>query len=191
MAKRAKVPPDAASLSEALARFGGRDTRGGVIMAAAWLDDSLERCLEKHFSRDPGIAKDLLRSDGPLGNFAVRIKIAYLLGLISEPIRQDLDLIRAIRNDFAHVRERISFTDQRIKDRCDAMNVYRYYSEHSRGSSRGVQNKFVITSYLITAGLIALATKSAPPPDFVQQWVWSLCESVGAGSTEGAETSDF
>jgi hypothetical protein len=85
-------------------------------MAAAWVDDSLRSCLEAYLARDSRIAKGLLGPDQPLGSFGVKIKVAYLLGLIDDEMRADADVIRSVRNDFAHFRSRISWSDRSVAD---------------------------------------------------------------------------
>lgn len=62
--------------------------------------------------------KDLFEGTAPLSTFSSRIKLAYYLGLISRNCRRDLDIVRGIRNDFAHKPEIISFETQSIRDRC-------------------------------------------------------------------------
>jgi hypothetical protein len=47
--------------------------------------------------------------DGPMGTFASRIAVAYALGIFGPQTRHDLDLIRHLRNQFAHCRNPLSF----------------------------------------------------------------------------------
>ena len=51
---------------------------------------------------------------GPLSNFSDRIKMAYALNLIDSETRDELDLIRAIRNAFAHSTQLITFNTAEI-----------------------------------------------------------------------------
>jgi hypothetical protein len=44
--------------------------------------------------------------------------MAYCLGLIGPHIRDDLDIVRGIRNDFAHGHREITFDEASIRDRC-------------------------------------------------------------------------
>lgn len=45
---------------------------------------------------------DLFDRSGPLATFSAQIKIGYALGLYGTKVRHDLDVIRDIRNEFAH-----------------------------------------------------------------------------------------
>jgi DNA-binding MltR family transcriptional regulator len=102
MAKTKTFVPEPEELRKAIARFTKQGDRGTALVATAWLDDALEVRIRAAFRPDKGTADDVFRPDGPLGSFAARIKIAYLLDLIEPFARKDLDCIRRIRNDFAH-----------------------------------------------------------------------------------------
>ena len=92
--------------------------RGCALFAAAYLDVCLSDLLYVSLVENKNIDKDLFEGTAPLSNFSSRIKLAYYLGLISRSCRRDLDIVRGIRNDFAHKPEIISFETQSIRDRC-------------------------------------------------------------------------
>lgn len=92
--------------------------RGCALFAAAYLDKALSDLLFLSLVEDKKIDKDLFEGTAPLSSFSARIKLAYYLGKISKVCRSDLDMIRGIRNEFAHHAEIISFDDQSIADRC-------------------------------------------------------------------------
>jgi DNA-binding MltR family transcriptional regulator len=56
----------------------------------------------------------LFEFNQPLGNFSNKINIAFCLGLINKLVKKDLDLVRKIRNKFAHDLF-TSFEDSQIK----------------------------------------------------------------------------
>jgi DNA-binding MltR family transcriptional regulator len=95
--------PSLSSFREAAATFEKESDRGSALIAVAWVDDALEACLKSRFRDEKTIVDSLLRQDGPLGSFSSRIKTAYLLGLITASLYSDLERMRGIRNDFAHV----------------------------------------------------------------------------------------
>ena len=74
--------------------------RGCVLVAAAMLDELLADLFRK-FLR-PGTADELLKQGSPLGFFSSRIQMAYAMGIINKEARDDLEIIRRIRNDAAH-----------------------------------------------------------------------------------------
>ena len=47
-------------------------------------------------------ASRIFENNGPLSTMSSRIKLAHALGLYSDPIHDELDHLREIRNAFAH-----------------------------------------------------------------------------------------
>jgi DNA-binding MltR family transcriptional regulator len=156
MAKRDKTPPDVVSLRAAINRFTKQGDRGTALVATAWLDDALKECLRAVFRPDRAVADELLRADGPLGTFSARTKLVYLLDMVEPTARKDLDLIRVIRNDFAHRRDNLRFTTQSIRDRCRQL--------HGATACRlgglmlrSPRQRFVVTAYFLAEYLMGCA----------------------------------
>jgi hypothetical protein len=81
----------------------GEGERATVVVGAARLDLALEHLLKGAMHHHPGGSEDnLFDQDRPLGTFSSRIALAYRLGLIDRDVERALQLIRRIRNDFAH-----------------------------------------------------------------------------------------
>ena len=97
--------------------FENESERGCVLVAAAFLDRVLEELLCKHFSNK--LAGDqLVRGfNSPLGTFSSRITAALALGLLTESEHKQIDLVRRIRNEFAHTFANVKFSDSGIKSR--------------------------------------------------------------------------
>lgn len=95
--------------------------RGGVLLGAAMLDDCLLKLLKGFMVDSAAHEVERLLEGGlsaPLGSFSARTLIAYCLGLISEDEFKDIEIIRDIRNKFAHNLLEISFDNQSIQDKC-------------------------------------------------------------------------
>lgn len=92
--------------------------RGSALVAGAFLDLTLETLLRARFSsRVKGRAKllePLFEGFGPLSTFSSKIRISYAIDLLQDWVASDLDVIRSIRNEFAHNLELTSFRDPRI-----------------------------------------------------------------------------
>jgi DNA-binding MltR family transcriptional regulator len=73
--------------------------RNAVLIAGAAFDVLLERILQKYL-RDDSKSTQLI--NGALGRFATRINTCFCLGLISEDELHDLNVIKEVRNSFAH-----------------------------------------------------------------------------------------
>lgn len=78
----------------------------------------VERRVDKLFSigllPDKAVHNELFQPSGALGNYAVKVRLAYLLGWIEKDVFDDLLILARIRNRFAHAVEAKDFTDQRI-----------------------------------------------------------------------------
>lgn len=108
-------------MSAFLAEFQAETDRGAALVGAALLDARLERLLLSNFL--PGkISNELvLGGNAPLGTFSSRIKVCWSLGLITTSERDDLNIVRAIRNEFAHREHGISFSDNKIASHCSSL----------------------------------------------------------------------
>lgn len=105
--------------------------RGCALFAAAYLDKALSDLLYVHLVASKTIEKDLFEGTSPLSTFSSRITLSFYLGLISESCRRDLDLIRKIRNDFAHKISVKSFDQEKISQRCRGF----YFSYREKNES--------------------------------------------------------
>ena len=78
--------------------------RAAALLAAGYLDHLLGELLAVNMVVAQSQVEELLykNGNGPLGTFSARIDLAYCLGLTSDDEYRDLNLVRKIRNDFAH-----------------------------------------------------------------------------------------
>lgn len=163
MSRKPKEPPDTSSLRQATATFTKQTDRGSALVAAAWVDDALDAYLRAFFRPDKKLVDEILQSEGALGTFSSRIKITYLLGLIDSNSHNDLEIIRGIRNDFAHVRQQIRFTDQSIKDRCKRLHAAKAFQLGTGTTMRSPREMFLISAYFLGEYLLSLAENTKPP----------------------------
>ena len=167
MSKRKKPPPTLDELREAARLLIATSGRGGPLMAASWVDDALETYLRGYFSKDQKLADELFGFDRPLGTFGTRVKVAYLLGLISSEVREDLETIRRIRNELAHLRGKFSFKKVEIRRKCAQLHAARIFSENTPGASRVPRQQFIVTAFLLAAAFLSLAESAEPPASSV------------------------
>ena len=97
--------------------------RGAVVLSGVVLADLLGKTLENYLINHKDV-KGLLYGgiSAPLGTFSARILMAFGLRLIDEKEYQNLQVLRKIRNHFAHNLQ-ASFDDQKIKDLCKLLDV--------------------------------------------------------------------
>lgn len=91
--------------------------RAVVIIAAARLDADLEALLKHLLIPHPGGNDPLFEGDRMLGNFSAKINMAYRLGAIDNDFEHALQVLRKIRNDFAHQLDSESLSSTRQKSR--------------------------------------------------------------------------
>jgi DNA-binding MltR family transcriptional regulator len=92
--------------------FGHESTRAAVIIFAAKIEELLERLLKKYVVPATASADDLFDGDSPLSTFSAKTRAAYRIGLVDITFVRALDLIRKIRNAFAHDIEGCSLSEE-------------------------------------------------------------------------------
>jgi DNA-binding MltR family transcriptional regulator len=109
---------------------------GNALVIAGFVDDWLQKLLLTAGRELSGAdAERIFTGMGPLASFSGKIEIAYLFSFIDKAARDDLHLIRRIRNNFAHTSRFINFGSDHIvkdcrklsnwKDGMDAQTCYR------------------------------------------------------------------
>lgn len=101
------------------------DDRAAAIVFGSMLEHALEVSITATLYGTKDSKKHLFSydEDGVLASFASKISIGYGLGLYERGMRDDLRLIKDIRNVFAHARVRIDFEHAAISAACDALTV--------------------------------------------------------------------
>lgn len=95
--------------------------RGEALLASAYLDNLLSELIATQFAIAPEESRRLELFEGPtapFANFSARIRVAYAFGLLSKDEYNDINLIRKIRNEFAHQLTGLSFDSDAIAAHC-------------------------------------------------------------------------
>ena len=128
--------PHLKSFAEFLEDFNRETERGAALAAAAFVDDLLLRIISA-FLRPTEEAFDLLMGfNAPLGTMQARTAAAHALGLISDEERTECDLVRKVRNEFAH-KVKMSFDDEKVRGLCMSMKYRAKAYEGATVSTRG------------------------------------------------------
>lgn len=91
--------------------------RGAAVLAAAWIDHLLERKLVLLFSgKNP-------KARAQLVNFSRRINAAFRVGLLDVDVCHDLNVIRKIRNEFAHQIHGLSMESGEVRTLIESFRV--------------------------------------------------------------------
>ena len=96
--------------------------RGSVLVTCSMLDDLLRKIISSFLLKGKE-ANDLIEGfNAPLGTFSARIKCAHAMGLITKKEFSECNILRKIRNEFAH-NINISFEEQSIIDLCKNLQL--------------------------------------------------------------------
>lgn len=131
--------------------FQGESDRGAALSAAAMLEDKLGEILTT-FLVDGDQTKELLNGfNAPLGTLSARITAASTMGLIGSDEYKEMQLVRRIRNKFAHNWQGMTFEDQAVIDLCNNL-PWRGPAEHEeKADTRG---RFVAAVALLLLDLV-------------------------------------
>jgi DNA-binding MltR family transcriptional regulator len=100
------------------------DATFALIVATA-VEQSLELAISTHFVVDEEATQRMFSesASGPLNTFSAKIKIGHALGIYPKVARDELDMVRHIRNTFAHSWERVNFQTPAIVDACMSLQL--------------------------------------------------------------------
>jgi hypothetical protein len=103
----------------------GDSDRAAAVVLGTLTEDALRMLLERKLRRDLNSKdrKQLFGFDGISGTFATKITLAYSLELIGPETRRELDLIRFLRNNFAHCDKPIDFKMDVVMAICNELRV--------------------------------------------------------------------
>jgi hypothetical protein len=99
---------------------------GEAIYGAALVESELERMLLTYMPTvSNNLARRLFDGFGPLNTFSAKIDLSRALGLINADTYRDLCAVQAIRNAYAHPRERLHFQSAKIQELAKAFKEWR------------------------------------------------------------------
>jgi hypothetical protein len=106
-----------------MAKLLGESERAAVVLGAARLELALENALKRILSHNPGGDDNLFDIDRPLGTLAAKVALSYRLGLVDSSFEHSLQMLRRIRNDFAHSSGTETLENQPHRDRIREMVI--------------------------------------------------------------------
>jgi hypothetical protein len=115
---------DPAHLDTVLWEINEGPDRSVAIVWSSLLEDALRTAMTRAMNQD--LTKKALEDifeNYPLVTFSARISLAYAFKIINKVQRDDLNVIRGIRNEFAHNFAISSFGDKNISSRCMSLQA--------------------------------------------------------------------
>lgn len=113
-------------LNSFLKEFQNETDRAAAILGVAYLEDVLSQLFKKIFINNEKFIEENVLGDSRnvvLDTFSKKIATSYALGLLREKEYKDLEIIRRIRNKFAHSMKHLSFEQGAIRDQCLALKI--------------------------------------------------------------------
>jgi len=95
-----------------------KNDRGAAILAATNVEIALRYALVRRLTVKEDQHGLFFGSGSPLSTFDQKIRIAYALEIFGQKTKINLDLVREIRNAFAHAHIPITFETDQVKDVC-------------------------------------------------------------------------
>jgi DNA-binding MltR family transcriptional regulator len=142
--------------AEIVSQLAKESDRGIALISTAYMDDLLQVMIRGAMVDDKEAVDKLLGPNGAASGFAARINLAYLMGLISPNLRHDLNIMRDIRNAFAHYHQKVTFKDEDVADRCRSLRCKPFWkSKHIRERwakmSANPKDGFILVTAQITS----------------------------------------
>jgi len=128
-----------------LSEFQKETDRGAAVLGAAYVDQALEHLLRKRLLGGNKLKDELLSTDKPLGSFSARIKVAFAVGALHKTAYHDLEIIRRIRNEFAHQTMGFSFQNPGIASRCQQLRLPESFSQIFPATNSRIRFNYSVT----------------------------------------------
>ena len=115
--------------NEFFTEFANESDRAAAVLSAAYIDELLKNLIANFLVDDEKVVEKLLdpkkSPHAPLGTFSARITAAFCLGLIDRVQYDDLNIIRQIRNLFAHSLHGVTFKSAEVVKEVKKLKAHR------------------------------------------------------------------
>lgn len=165
------TPEDIEYFSRFLQEFQSETDRGAALVGAALIDTRLECLLCSHLISDEIAGELVVGNSAPLGTFSARIKMAYALCLITELEFKECEIVRRVRNEFAHSVHGLTFGSQKPAALCQNLKA-----NTPDGARFGGDPRHLFINAVVFLSL-ALWHRPEHATEFkakVREWPWQL-----------------
>jgi hypothetical protein len=160
MTKRAPQQLDVAAYSAFVTRFHEETDRAAAVLAGGYLDAFMEAALRSVLVAGARLDA-LFDAQGALRSFGSKISLAAALGLVTEDLARDMDLVRKVRNHFAHHIWEASFDGAPVRDWCKAIGVVDSAVNRDTGE-RVLDSNPPRIRYLLAVGMSTMLVAHSP-----------------------------
>lgn len=103
--------------------------RAAGVLWPALIERRIDKMFDYGLRPDKQVYNELFQPSGPLGNYAIKVRLGYMLGWYGRDFYDDLLLVAKIRNRFAHELDAKDFSDQKISSWLKQMKLYKMLPE--------------------------------------------------------------
>jgi hypothetical protein len=123
--KLTRTTPGFADLKPMEEEFYGESDRACGILLGAMVESALEGALASVLRPDLSndLAQRLFDGDGIIATFSAKINLGFALSLFGTKAKNDLELIKMMRNAFAHCRLPIKFETPEVRAICEHLQI--------------------------------------------------------------------
>jgi hypothetical protein len=115
------IPEDA---SEIFQEIETQTDRSAAIIAATFVETTLRAAIETEWNIPSNSVRErIFKGYAPLSSFSAKIEIGSVIGLFGPKTHGDLNLIRKIRNEFAHFLNPLSFKTPHVERLCEQLQL--------------------------------------------------------------------
>jgi len=174
-----------------LEEFSKETDRAAVILTSSLIENTLTTLLKNYLIQISTRNDELF--DGPtalLSNFNSKIQFTYRLGLISQKFAHDLNIIRKIRNDFAHNIYGSNLEEGVVKNRLTTLIYSSDILENQKEARilfpKGARGDFLMIAsmmlFYLSAKIEKISKKQAKlmPTEWIYSWVYKMEKSSAA-----------
>lgn len=152
----AETHPHLKDFFQFLPELNKESDRGRALISCSYIDDLLCQTLRAFFIEGKQADQLIEGFNAPLGNLSTRIAASYALGLISEREFKECEVLRRVRNRFAH-EIHTSFDDQSVRDMCSNLTF----------SAKSYEDVLVDARFAFTSAAVALISNLINRPVYV------------------------
>jgi DNA-binding MltR family transcriptional regulator len=143
-------PTPAAAVDIALDALQSESDRGAAVLAGSLVENALGQFLERYCRTYVGstVVERLFGPTGPISTFSQRTLVAAAFGLLAKSDYEQLNLVRDIRNHFAHHPLEASFADTEVLAKTKRLRFHALAATDPELRKIGSERM----SYLLTCG---------------------------------------
>lgn len=123
------IPPPA-DVKVILDSLDKQSDRAAALVAGGLLDTALERLIRHSLKvKDRELVNQLFQQRGPMGDLHSKIIVATAFGVVKPEVSAELNIIRSVRNVFAHATANLTFETPEISEAIERSALARIFAQ--------------------------------------------------------------